>query len=446
MVKALIKSNIAVFICAIVLAACVPLAGNYSEFASRTPPSQKGQSHVSDKQFAQGRYTGNLLDGFPHGEGSFRFWNGTTYEGSFHKGMFHGDGIMRYGDGTVVRGSFANDREQFVTLSRPDGAVFDGRVLRGRPAGNGTLTLANNTLIRGKFDGFAVQGNALLADAQGKVVYAGKFKGTTPHGEGICLSGECRRENGKDVTAQARETSAEQLALHTVNSDIDSQLTTENRRHTETVARLDTERKTVMEQYQRQAGPERSDSCYCSIVHSPMGCSGIVLRTGEDPQPPNGLSETQRMAWWERHRAREKEEKRLRELRQEQQRLQCRQRFADYLGIREDPDFQQKLARLQSDTQNTTARLDAAKRDEMARNAQHQRALEQERQQRLADKAEMKRRADQAAADLKRAADQRMHELKNQCAAAEFRRINPCKCTVALGGSLKDAPGAACEA
>lgn len=416
---------------------CVPLKGDYSEFAGKR--GRDGTvTRTESKTFAQGTYRGSLRNGFPHDEGTFTFSNGTTYEGEFRDGRFHGQGKLTFADARVVEGSFVNDREDVVTLTQPDGSVFSGPVVGGKPAGQGVLTLGDQSKVVGKFDANGVRGTGLLTDSQGVPRYAGPFRGTKPSGSGFCASGPCVMEDGRDVTLDARADAARNDAARGVDREFESLRSADVKSHSDALARIAGQRDSATARLQSHAGPGRNDECYCHIVSL---CGGIVIE--ERVEAPANLSDAQRRAWWARHHARKKEAKRIADLRAKQKRLECRQRYAKYLGIKDDPDYRQKLARIESEVQSSLGRLQADERREAARHAEHQRALEAKRKQRLADAAEMRRRADEAAAKLEREAQRKKDEMKAKCGEEGYRRAHPCACAVSLGRPLT---GTACEA
>lgn len=429
----------------IIFSGCVPLRGDYSEFSSRAAGNGEVVYITKPMTFAQGTYQGGLLRGFPHEKGTFRFWNGTVYEGEFRNGKFHGKGRMALADSSIVEGSFVDDRENDVTLTRPDGSVFSGQVSRGKPAGKGVLRLADRSSIVGNFTPAGATGTGLLLDAQGRPSYAGPFNGTIPSGEGVCAQGICTMEQGRDVTQTSRAKTARQNAQDKVNNEVDSELANENKKHAETMEQIDNQQNAAESKLAGYAGPKDGEPCYCYVVRP---C--IYLEIAENVEAPRDLSDSERRAWWKRHYAREEEAKRIAELRKEQERMQCRHQYADYLGIREDPDYQQKLAQIKSEVQSSVAKLETAKRQEAARHEQHKRSVEAQRQKRLADAAEMRRLAAEAAAKLEREAKEKMERLKASCSDPKVRRANPCRCSVALDEPPRDPKSqggtGACEA
>lgn len=438
------KSKIVIaFLLLPMLFSCVPFAGDYSEFSNNKNILEKENGYVTDKVYAQGTYTGTIKNGFPDGKGVFKFSNGTLYEGQFKQGKFNGLGEMYFKDGRAVIGTFYQDKESNVTLTRKDGVIFRGKVERGMPTGNGVLTLTDNSTVTGKLDGFSTKGLALLADTNGKAKYAGSFKDLKPHGEGFCEGKPCDMQNGQNVSADKDKQRAQVAARKDVNTEIDERLNKENSQFKSAIAKITKERESEINRLDGLEGPKSGEPCYC-YVGIPR-C--LIVKSNDDqPQPPDGLTHAQREAWWARERARKKEEERVQELKTKELRLQCAHRYADFMGLKQDPNYYQKLQTVRAEVANATSRLDASKRALEQTNASINRELEAERKQRLADQVEMQRRQQAHLEQMQRAREQQKEKLKGQCSAEKFRSANPCKCTVALGGSLKDMKGSACEA
>jgi len=89
--------------------------------AVMTPAASITQGTIA---YDGGEYTGQLLDGIPHGEGTWvqTHTSGSgafgqlatsgqrTYEGQWENGMKHGTGVMKHPDGSVQRGRWEQDR------------------------------------------------------------------------------------------------------------------------------------------------------------------------------------------------------------------------------------------------------------------------------------------------------------------------------------------------
>lgn len=426
----------------VTLSACVPMRGDYSEFANRPNQETQDATHTESKNYAQGSYRGELRNGFPHGKGIFSFWNGTVYQGQFQDGRFHGTGRMTYNDSSVIEGTFLNDREHQVTLTKPDGSVFSGQVVGGKPAGEGILRLSDNSRIVGNFEGDRVKGTGLVIDGKGVPRYAGPIEENRPHGQGICSDGFCEMAKGQNITASSQERAAQEIAVRQVADELNSELSDETERHKNATGQIESQRDAAEARFESHAGPKYGETCYCRL----RGCMHLVVE--ESVSAPAGLSDEERIAWWERHRAREEQSKKIAELRQAKERLECKQRYAGWLGISQDPDYLQKLTRLEADMKSTVDRLESERRAEEQRHADHRRKLEAQHQKRLADEAELRRLAAEARAKLVKEQQDRMDRLKANCSEPSYRRSNPCKCSVLSpveSPSNSDAPGA-CEA
>ena len=66
---------------------------------------KKGTTRVENKEFENGTYTGDWVDGAPHGKGKYTFSDGDVYEGSWGVGWRY-KGTMTYADGTVIEGNW----------------------------------------------------------------------------------------------------------------------------------------------------------------------------------------------------------------------------------------------------------------------------------------------------------------------------------------------------
>ncbi len=64
------------------------------------------KSVVTNIQFARGRYSGDMVNGEPEGQGILVMNNGDKYEGTFSAGTFEGQGTYSWADGTSHSGDF----------------------------------------------------------------------------------------------------------------------------------------------------------------------------------------------------------------------------------------------------------------------------------------------------------------------------------------------------
>jgi hypothetical protein len=74
--------------------------------------SEKSEGRIDFYDGIGSSYTGELMDGHPHGQGTYTFANGNVYKGEFVRGQMHGKGELRYpGYGRLVA-SFVDGRAQ----------------------------------------------------------------------------------------------------------------------------------------------------------------------------------------------------------------------------------------------------------------------------------------------------------------------------------------------
>eukprot|EP00918_Siedleckia_nematoides_P073284 GHVU01159957.1.p1 GENE.GHVU01159957.1~~GHVU01159957.1.p1 ORF type:complete len:625 (+),score=154.53 GHVU01159957.1:1379-3253(+) len=106
------------------------------------------------KNFNDGEYQGELVDGKQEGYGVYKWKDGRVYEGEWRDGERTGYGILRDADGTVGRGEWRNDE----------------------PEGCGELRLKNDTVYEGEWriDGEMECYGVLREDGD---VYEGQLKG-----------------------------------------------------------------------------------------------------------------------------------------------------------------------------------------------------------------------------------------------------------------------------
>ena len=137
----------------------------------------------------RGRYVGV-------GRATFKF--GHTYEGQFADGWMHGEGVFRWADGTVFQGTFVrNTIEGRGRYDWPDGSYYEGEVQGGIRHGEGCMQVASRRRPRSEEDrrfalqnGFSKQGqdDEEEGDDEGDRIlgpfYEGSWRRGKRHGEG----------------------------------------------------------------------------------------------------------------------------------------------------------------------------------------------------------------------------------------------------------------------
>ena len=178
-------------------------------------------------------YTGDLIDGTPHGSGVMRWEDGSAYDGQWDSGFYHGHGTLRWSSGDVYSGDFVRSTPHgrgTITWSSgavytgsfadgiphgegtnrwPDGTSYTGDVVSGSRTGWGMFIWDNGDVYTGEFLDGRITGQGVLRFADGSI-YNGGFLDNEFHGPG-CLTfadgsqriGEW--EHGYDLTDSAPE-------------------------------------------------------------------------------------------------------------------------------------------------------------------------------------------------------------------------------------------------
>jgi serine/threonine protein kinase len=130
------------------------------------------------------KYTGQLKNGLPHGEGT-RIWaSGTIYVGEFKDSQRHGQGKLTLAAGGEYLGEFEDDRMHGQgTLTLADGYKYVGEFEDDKKHGQGTLTLSDGSEYVGEFKDGLFHGQGTLTLANG-YKYVGEFEDDRPHGQG----------------------------------------------------------------------------------------------------------------------------------------------------------------------------------------------------------------------------------------------------------------------
>jgi len=80
----------------------------------------------------QGKYEGEILEGVPHGQGTYYWFNVNRYEGGWEYGLFDGQGTYySYPSGVKVVGEFRRDKEWNTLRYDKDGNIIE-KIVRGK--------------------------------------------------------------------------------------------------------------------------------------------------------------------------------------------------------------------------------------------------------------------------------------------------------------------------
>lgn len=134
------------------------------------------------------KYTGDIVAGRPHGNGSLNFANGDRYQGSFANGAMSGQGILTYKDGTVLSGVFIDDAPSTEHAFKLAGnRSFKGEFKNRQPY-KGELTVSNGNRYTGEFNNGQLSGHGQLIFKNGES-YSGRFADGVPDGIGVSTRG-----------------------------------------------------------------------------------------------------------------------------------------------------------------------------------------------------------------------------------------------------------------
>jgi len=115
-------------------------------------------------------YSGDLLNGIPHGNGTLFLKNGGKYEGEWVNGSYQGQGSLVMSNGNIYTGSFSNG---FIhgegKMFYPDGSYYKGNYEYGIQEGFGLYYVDPNN----KYEGYWENG---LRNGKGKAYINGAYK------------------------------------------------------------------------------------------------------------------------------------------------------------------------------------------------------------------------------------------------------------------------------
>mmetsp|Transcript_19379 Transcript_19379/g.33030 ORF Transcript_19379/g.33030 Transcript_19379/m.33030 type:complete len:268 (+) Transcript_19379:48-851(+) len=131
-------------------------------------------------------YEGELADnGEPHGRGRWTYSNG-FYEGEWKNGLRHGEGMYKWTDGSSYSGQWKDDKKHGVGVKKwPDGSSYDGEWRENKKHGKGTKRHANGDVwYTGDYRDGRPDGVGTLNYTNGDV-YTGQWRANKKHGRGL---------------------------------------------------------------------------------------------------------------------------------------------------------------------------------------------------------------------------------------------------------------------
>lgn len=125
-------------------------------------------------------YTGDIENGFFHGEGVQEFVSGMVYTGQFQEGYWHGQGELESPAGWHYEGEFENGTMSGQGVFEDGGSRYEGEFLNGEFHGQGRYEVSGSVYIAEFEDGKPLQGKHITDYG----TYEGEFRDWYYHGEG----------------------------------------------------------------------------------------------------------------------------------------------------------------------------------------------------------------------------------------------------------------------
>ena len=149
-----------------------------------------------------GTYTGYLVDGIRHGQGSFLTEDGTLLEGTFHNGHLHGQGTCTWADGAKYIGNYEDGlRSGQGTMHYDNGSVYTGQWSNGSRNGQGKLTFTDGTYCEGAWVDGNLNGEGVYCWSANEK-YVGNFVDGKRHGYGVYYFPSGNRYEGEWVSGE----------------------------------------------------------------------------------------------------------------------------------------------------------------------------------------------------------------------------------------------------
>lgn len=151
--------------------------------AQKLLESQTG--YVENFLSSSGTYTGYLVDGVRHGQGTLVWDNGSVYTGAWEHGVRHGQGRMTFAGGDIYDGQWQNGiRQGYGTYIWANGNRYVGDFVDNNRQGQGTMYYADGGRYTGQWWGNEPNGQGKHTYAEGHT-YEGGWKNGTFNGQGI---------------------------------------------------------------------------------------------------------------------------------------------------------------------------------------------------------------------------------------------------------------------
>ncbi|MEN1760237.1 dynamin family protein [Anoxynatronum sibiricum] len=163
-------------------------------------------NYRTDYEVRMGDYVGEILNGKPHGEGTWTNNEGRKYVGEWAEGKRHGRGTLTLADGDEYVGEyFEGKRHGQSTYTWADGRKYVGEWTEGVPNGKGTMYRLNGDVYEGDVKGeandsggwsFVYHGYGTYAWDEGSI-YVGEWADDKRHGQGTYTWADGRKYVGE---------------------------------------------------------------------------------------------------------------------------------------------------------------------------------------------------------------------------------------------------------
>ena len=142
------------------------------------------------------KYTGELENGTPNGQGTYTLADGDKYTGELKDGNFNGQGTMTSANGSTYTGAWNDDLYNGQGIyTDAIGTTYTGEFKDGSFNGQGTTMWADGTTYTGAWKNDLYNGQGTYTDADGK--YTGEFKDGSFNGQGTITLADGRTYTGE---------------------------------------------------------------------------------------------------------------------------------------------------------------------------------------------------------------------------------------------------------
>ena len=159
------------------------------------------------------KYAGDWLGGEYNGRGSLFLPGGAAYHGQWQEGKKHGRGVYIWPGGDTYKGYWVNDRQEgYGRLLSPTGLSYSGQWLEGKKHGDGHATYPDGAQYFGQWVKDKRHGTGTMLFADG-TKYEGQWAGDLQHGEGTLTYPDGTQETAVWIKGSLKQVAAEALTL-----------------------------------------------------------------------------------------------------------------------------------------------------------------------------------------------------------------------------------------